>query len=109
MKPTGPTNQELRRVVLEMKKAKKYPGLVKALSKPRRKKVAVNLYDLDAIEGEKKVAAAEVLGSGEITKPMWVYAWRFSAAAKEKIAEAGGKCFSLTDLLKEKDNVKVIL
>ncbi len=110
VKPTGPTNPELRKLIVELKKSKKYPELVKSLSKARRKKKAINLSDLgEKAKDERKIATTEVLGSGEITKPMWVYAWKFSKSAKEKIEKAGGKCFSLSSLLKEKDKVNVVV
>lgn len=37
----------------------------------------------------------KVLGNGEITKPLKVYAHRFSQSAKDKIEKAGGKAIVL--------------
>jgi len=40
----------------------------------------------------KKTGPVKILAEGEITKPLVVRAHAFSAAAREKIAKAGGKC-----------------
>jgi large subunit ribosomal protein L15 len=52
--------------------------------------------DLDKLVEVKLIKARKdglkVLGDGEITKAVTVKAHKFSAAAKEKIEKAGGKC-----------------
>ncbi len=107
MKRTGPTDTNLRKVILEFKKTKKYSDLVRVLEKPRRKKEAVNIKDIDEL-GKDKVATNYVLSVGNLTKPVTVYSWKYSKLAKEKIEKAGGKALSLDDLLRNKDQVAVI-
>ncbi len=107
MRTTGPTNPELKRMILSLKKLKKYPDLVKKLERPRRRKSSINVADIEKLN-EHKIFAVEVLGAGEITKPVTVYSWRYSASAKEKIHKAGGKALSLDDLIRNKDDVKVV-
>lgn len=43
----------------------------------------------------RKLAGVKILGDGELTKKLTVKAQAFSAAAKEKIAKAGGACEQL--------------
>ena len=107
MKTTGPTNPELKKAIIGLKKLKKYNDLIKLLKKPRRKKASVNLADIEKL-GQSKIATSEVLGSGELTKAVIVYSWRYSKSAKEKIQKAGGKALSLDDLIRNKDDVEVI-
>ncbi len=47
------------------------------------------LRELNVIKGRRK--PLKVLGRGELTKPLVVYAERFSESAREKIEQAGGK------------------
>ncbi|MFH0837029.1 MAG: uL15 family ribosomal protein [Candidatus Aenigmatarchaeota archaeon] len=103
----GTTDPGVKGIILSLKKSKKYPELVKMLEKPRRKRPFVNLKDIDKSD-KHKIAAVEVLGIGEISKPFTVYALRYSKSAKEKIENAGGKALSLDDLLRNKDEVHYV-
>lgn len=66
----------------------------------RKEFQVINVQDLAKYDGDitKEVLGLsaktllKVLGSGEITKAITVYADAFSASAKEKIEKAGGKC-----------------
>lgn len=107
MRVTGPTNPDLKRLIVGLKKLKKYPNLVRQLERARRKKIPINLSDIERAN-EHKVAAIEVLGAGELTKPVTVYSWRFSKSALEKIHKSGGKALSLDDLIRNKDEVVVL-
>lgn len=66
----------------------------------------VNLYDLEKFEDgatvdaqalkeagllKKELDGIKILGNGQLTKKLTVYAAAFSASAKEKIEKAGGK------------------
>lgn len=66
----------------------------------------VNLYDLEKFENgavvdahalkkagllKKELDGIKILGNGQLTKKLTVYAAAFSASAKEKIEKAGGK------------------
>lgn len=107
MKTTGPTNPELKKVILALKKLKKYPELVKKLERPRRKKESVNVADIEKMN-EHKIATVEVLGAGDLTKAVTIYSWRYSASAKDKIHKSGGKALNLDDLIRNKDDVTVV-
>ena len=109
-KPTGPSDPNLKALINEMRKVKEYKALARALAMPRRKKAAINLTDIDknAAKGENIAVPYKVLSEGELTKPLRIYAWRFSRAAEEKIHAAGGKALPISDVLAEKVKVKVI-
>jgi large subunit ribosomal protein L18e len=109
MKPTGPTNPYLKQLIEELKKKSKelkapiWKVVAENLSKPRRKKVEVNVYEIEryARENETVVVPGVVLGNGEIKKPVNVAAWRFSPQAEEKIKKAGGRVMKIEELVKE--------
>ncbi|MEM7819679.1 MAG: 50S ribosomal protein L18e [Candidatus Aenigmatarchaeota archaeon] len=112
-KPTGPTDPNLKNIIIEMKKTKERFFLVvaKHLEKPRRKKIGVNISKINKIakENENIVIPGKVLSIGDIKKPVNVFAWSFSAKAKNKIEKAGGKCLSLMDLLKSREKARIII
>jgi large subunit ribosomal protein L18e len=110
MKPTGPSDPNTRKLIDVIKKNKEWKELAKALAKPRRQKKEVTLTEIEekAKAGERVVVPYKVLSDGELTKPVTVYAWRFSAEAVKKIHAAGGKTLTLNDLVMEKAKARVI-
>ena len=109
MKRTGPTNVYLKQLIESLKKkalADKTPiwrDVAEKLGKPRRKRIEVNLSDID--RNTKKddfvVVPGIVLSSGELTKAVNVAAWKFSSSAKEKIKKSKGKTLEIEELVKE--------
>jgi large subunit ribosomal protein L18e len=112
-KPTGPTDQNLKKIIIEMKKTKQRFFLVLArhLEKSRRRKVGVNVSKIDKIAkaNESIAVPGKVLGAGEIKKAVNVYAWTFSKSAKDKIEKAGGKCTLIEELLKNKIKARIVI
>ncbi len=117
-RPTGPTDPNLKRLILDLKKTKKksYVLLAKHLSKSTRVKNAVNIRKLakmskkiDAKNRHNYAVPGKVLSSGTIGKPINVYAWSYSKAAKDKIERAGGECFSIQDIVKNNPAVKIVI
>ena len=106
--PTGPTDPSTKKLIAELRKVKDYKELARELGRPRRQRAELNLSDLSKAEGDKVATAAKVLGNGELTKPVTVFAWQVSKSAAEKIKAAGGQALGLGDLLKQKESVKVI-
>ena len=100
-KPTGPTDPNVAALVMAMRKKKEkfYMNLAKHLSKPARSKKPVNVTKIGkfANGNEPVVVPGKVLGSGEISKAVIVYAASFSKEARNKITKAGGKCLPLGD------------
>ncbi len=101
MKPTGP-NENVKKLIEKFRKEKRLV-LAKHLAKPARSKSPVNVTKIDKMCKENDIAAVpgKVLGSGEIKKPVNVYALNFSKEAENKIKAAGGKCASLESLDKK--------
>ncbi len=119
MKENESTNPELLELTRFLKKhsrennAEIWRSLAEILSKPRRKRVAVNLSRLNRFTDKNDVVAVpgKVLGAGEINHPITVAAFAFSAKAKDKIKRARGKCLTLFELAKKNpkgSNVKII-
>ena len=94
-------------------KAEIWSDIAERLIKPKRKRIAVNLSRLNRYtkRNDMVVVPGKVLASGEITHPIKVTAFTFSAKAREKIADARGKCLSFPDLVKKNpkgSHVKII-
>jgi len=120
MKRTGPTNVYQKQLIEDLKKksiedkAAIWRDVAEKLEKPRRKKIEVNLSDIDrnTKKNDFVVIPGMVLGSGELTKPVNVAGWRFSSSAKEKIKKSKGKILTIEELVKEKPKgtgVKILM
>lgn len=94
--PTGPTDPNITALAgaLKKKREKFYLVLARHLEKPKRNKKPVNVTKIGKFAQEREAVAVpgKVLGSGEIRKPVNVYALSFSESAREKITTAGGTC-----------------
>lgn len=109
MKRTGPTNPYLKALIEDLRKryfeskAGVWLTIAEKLAKPRRKKIEVNLSDIERNTKKNDVVVVPgiVLASGELTKPVSVAAWRFSEVAKGKIEKAKGKSMTIEELVKE--------
>jgi large subunit ribosomal protein L18e len=110
MKRTGPTNPYLKKLIEDLKKKSFetstpiWEDVAEKLEKPTRKRVEVNLSDIErnVEKNDFVVVPGIVLGSGEITKPISIAAWKFSPSAEEKIKKVKGKCLAIEELVKEK-------
>jgi len=109
MRRTGPTNVYLKNLIEELRKkslelnAPIWKVIAEKLYNPRRRKVEVNLADIErnTDKGETVLVPGAVLSSGNLTKSLNVAAWKFSPTAEEKIKKAGGKTLTIEELLKE--------
>lgn len=103
--PTGPTDPNTSALIsaLRKKKEKFYLNLARHLAKPARSKIPVNVTKIGkfAHDNEAVAVPGKVLGSGEIRKPVVVYAASFSHEARKKITASGGKCLPLRDVDKK--------
>ncbi|KHO48044.1 MAG: LSU ribosomal protein L18AE [archaeon GW2011_AR5] len=102
--PTGPTDPNTEALIKAMKKKKEkfYLNLARHLAKSARSKVPVNVTKIGKFANNEPVAVpGKVLGSGEIKKPVVVYALSFSKSARRKITASGGKCLPLQDVDKK--------
>jgi large subunit ribosomal protein L18e len=119
MKKSRATNPELVKLVRFLKKqgrennAEIWRVTAEILSKPRRRRIALNLSRLNrhTQKNDVVVVPGKVLGTGVVNHPVTVAAFAFSEKAKEKILAARGKCLSIIDLIKKNpkgSNVKII-
>jgi large subunit ribosomal protein L18e len=109
MKKANPTNPELVNAIRFLKKsakendAKIWHKIAEALSRTRRKRIAVNLSRVNRYtkNGETVVVPGKVLAAGEVDHPVTVSAFAFSHMAMTKIHKAKGKCLSYAELVKK--------
>ncbi len=97
-------NQLLRSLIGDLMKTDKplWKKVAQELSKPRRRRVEVNLSKIDdfANGDETILVPGKVLGSGNVSKKVTVAAFAFSESAKHLIGMAGGKAISIESLKK---------
>lgn len=112
-RPTGPSDPNAQKLVGELKRKKAgfYSAVAMHLEKSRRRKGGVNVGKIEryANSGESVVVPGKVLGEGEITKSVSVYAHAFSGSAKEKITKAGGKCLPLEKILETTEKGRILI
>jgi large subunit ribosomal protein L18e len=116
VKTTNPELIELIRFLRKQNRenqAKIWRDIAERLSKPSRKRIAVNLSRLNRYTQRNETVAVpgKVLGTGELNHPITVAAFNFSAKAKQKITTKRGKCLSFFDLVKKNpkgSKVKII-
>ncbi len=119
MKKVRADNPQLRDLIRFLKKASRendariWDSIADALSKPRSRRVSVNLSRINRYTEKNHVVAVagKVLGSGTLNHPVTVAAFAFSAMAEEKIEKSKGKCLTFPDLVKKYprgSNVKIV-
>ncbi|WNY26482.1 50S ribosomal protein L18e [Methanolapillus ohkumae] len=103
------TNPRMINLILTLKNAANendapiWSAIAKKLENPSRNYADVNLSKINrhANENEVILVPGKLLGAGDIDFPVTVAALNFSAGAADKIAEAGGKCMRIEDILEE--------
>lgn len=87
-------------------------AIAKKLEKPSRKWAEVNVGKISKHlkEGEIAIVPGKVLGMGDAEK-IEVAAWKFSKTARQKIEKAGGKCYTILQLIEKNPqgkNIRII-
>jgi large subunit ribosomal protein L18e len=84
-------------------KAPIWDAVARLLNKPSRRRHEVNLFliERNLEKGQVAVVPGNVLGSGEITKPVTVAALRFSQEAESKIKAAKGFALDIDELIRK--------
>ncbi|HLD38280.1 MAG TPA: 50S ribosomal protein L18e [Candidatus Nanoarchaeia archaeon] len=84
-------NSELVETLMNAKKKDKWIEIAGIISGPRRKRINLNLDEINnqAKEKEKIIVPGKVLSQGEINKKIKVIALGFSEKAKEKLKKSG--------------------
>ncbi|MCE4607784.1 MAG: 50S ribosomal protein L18e [Caldisphaeraceae archaeon] len=83
------------------------------LSRPSRRRVAVNLNKINrfARDGDVILVPGKILGNGVLTKKVTLVAFSFSQTAIEKIRSAGSTYKTIEDEIRENpqgSNIKII-
>jgi len=100
------TNPLLAALIADLKKAGReapiWRDVADMLDAPVSRRIEFNIGRLALLnEGEVAVVAGKILGGGELGKKVTVGAYVFSAAAREKIEKAGGKCLTLPEMVRQ--------
>jgi len=103
-------NPELVRTLLELKRAAKahkapvWGALADQLARARHQRTPVNVGHLERLTtaDETVVVPGKVLASGTLSKRLTVGAFHYSAEARLKIHNAGGKALTIDELVKSK-------
>ncbi|MCL4326336.1 MAG: 50S ribosomal protein L18e [Candidatus Thermoplasmatota archaeon] len=87
--------------------------LSERLTKSCNNRAEINLkkINMHGKEGEYIAVPGKVLGTGVISYPFKIAAYKFSSSAKIKIEKAGGKAYSFRDLVAENPkgkNVRIL-
>ncbi|KXS40150.1 50S ribosomal protein L18e [Methanolobus zinderi] len=103
------TNPRIPKLIENLKQVSRdndvliWKDVASRLEKPRQNYAEVNLSKINryANENETVLIPGKVLGSGAIAKAANVVALGFSATAREKITDLGGKCLTIEQILEE--------
>jgi len=106
-------NTELVETLIKTKKMPGWLEVARLLSKPRRKKVEINLNKIDeeSKEGDTIVVPGKVLGKGEISKKIEIVAFSYSKEAERKLKEKKCKILSIKEEIKRNpkgEGIKII-
>jgi large subunit ribosomal protein L18e len=109
MKPTGPTNPELRKLIADLRrishkeKADIWFRVAADLQKPTRSRRVVNLSRINRFSGENEtiVVPGKVLSSGTLDHKVNVAAFAFSTSAKETIEKSNGSAMYIHELVRK--------
>lgn len=106
-------NQVLSELIESLQKTDKriWKKVAVELSRPRRRRVEVNLSKIDCYAGADStvLVPGKVLGAGAISKKATVAAFSFSGKARALIAAAGGKTMSIDALQKSNPEGKGVM
>ncbi len=103
------TNEHLLTLIQELYEASHkedapiWRDVARRLERSNRLHSEVNVGKIDrfASKNDRVVVPGKVLGSGDLTKPVHVAAWRFSNQAREKIEAAGGKALTIPEMVSD--------
>ena len=104
-KATGPTNQNLVKLILDLKmlsnkeKVKIWKVIALELERPTRSRRSINISRIDRYSklNETIIVPGKVLGTGVLTKKVNIAAYQFSDSAKSKLKEH----MSIQDIMKK--------
>ena len=119
MRPTGPTKESTRKLIVALEKYGKSTKqniwllVGEKLKKPRRSRIKVNIWKLARLAKKFKnqtiIVPGKVLGKGDLNEPIFIAAFDFSKEAKEKIQKAKGEVITLYELMNKKPKVSSLV
>ncbi|MEM3091203.1 MAG: 50S ribosomal protein L18e [Candidatus Pacearchaeota archaeon] len=103
-------NEDLIKTIIAAKKESAWVPIASMLSAPRRKKIKLNLYEIDkkSKEGETIVVPGKVLSQGDINKKIRLIAFSFSEMAKQKLEKLGIQFSTIDEEIKRNPKAKDI-
>lgn len=103
-------NPELVKTLLAAKKNDSWLEIASILSKPKRKRINLNLSEINKkTKDEKKILIpGKVLSQGEINKKIKVISLSFSEKAKEKLLKAGCQISNILEEIKSNPSAQGI-
>ena len=104
------TNSELVETILKAAKNEKWFQVAQIISGPRRKRMNLNLDEIDNIanDGETIVVPGKVLSQGELNKKIKIVALNFSKNAKEKLSRSKKDFATIEEEIKKNPDAKGI-
>lgn len=105
------TNSVLVETIIAAKKKDAWNEVAELLSGSRRKRVNINLNELNGFEASDKdilVVPGKVLSEGNIDKKVKIVALGYSERAKEKLLKSGCKVSSILEEIKSNPTGKDI-
>lgn len=106
MKDTRSTNPERLTLISYLKKQSRekdaaiWSDIAKNLAKPKSRRIAVNLSQINrnTEKNETVVVPGKILGTGNLNHPLTLAAFEISDSAKEKLKTAKAKYLSIEQL-----------
>jgi large subunit ribosomal protein L18e len=101
-------NPLLVETLIAAKKNEKWNEVASVLSTPRRKRINLNLEEINKNSkiGESIIIPGKVLSEGDIDKKIKIIALSFSSKAKEKLIEAKCEVLSILEEIKKNPEAK---
>lgn len=100
----GTTNPLLKKLIIELKKAKKpfYDRVAEELEKPSRQRAEVNLDKINKLtaDGDVVIVPGKILGEGTLEHKVTAAAFQFTEGAKDK----NMKIIGIAELIKAHPN-----
>ena len=102
------TNEELVETILAAAKNEKWFDVARFISGPRKKRVSLNLDEIDQIskDGETVLIPGKVLSQGEVRKKIKIIALGFSENAMEKLSKEKKEFATISEEIKKNPDAK---
>ena len=102
------TNPDLAESIRNLKKSEDWKKIANIISSPRRKRIVLNLREIDEISknGESLLIPGKVLSEGDISKKVRIIAMKFSKSAEEKLLKSKTEFSYISEEIKKNPGAK---